>query len=390
MASTDELVKKLTEGDYEYVLKNGGKNLTKTPDDLRLINVMAIGNVRVGNYNDAISYFKRALEINAQSTATLLNYSTTLIAVKKVDEAEGTLRRLLEIEPSHPVARNYLGDVLLNKRRYKEASVVFSKLDTSDGKGKFLESLYLASRMDEFVEELEKLMKTDRTNRRVAAIATFCNAKNKSVPIYPYCPDPLRFVQRKNIRDCFPGFDGFEGNLKKEMSEIGKSWEPPNKTTVAGFQSVGQNLFESSGKSIGLLKEQILLEIREYISSHKSNKEDCSFVTEWPSKLSLYGWYVTFTGKGGHQGSHIHAESWVSGVYYVKTISRPLENEGAIKFGLSGYKYANADLPESATKVIQPNDGDLVLFPSSLFHETVPVVQNEERTVIAFDLRPAV
>jgi hypothetical protein len=32
--------------------------------------------------------------------------------------------------------------------------------------------------------------------------------------------------------------------------------------------------------------------------------------------------------------------------------------------------------------------GDIVLFPSSLFHRTIPFNSNEERICIAFDLKP--
>ena len=44
----------------------------------------------------------------------------------------------------------------------------------------------------------------------------------------------------------------------------------------------------------------------------------------------------------------------------------------------------NEELP---SKVHQPVNGDLVIFPSSLFHETIPVKQELERCVIAFDLK---
>ena len=40
--------------------------------------------------------------------------------------------------------------------------------------------------------------------------------------------------------------------------------------------------------------------------------------------------------------------------------------------------------------LIQPNDGEIVLFPSSLFHSTIPIKKNEERIVIAFDMMPLV
>ena len=63
------------------------------------------------------------------------------------------------------------------------------------------------------------------------------------------------------------------------------------------------------------------------------------------------------------------------------------EDEGAIKFGLHGYDYpiTNIDIP---TYQYSPLEGDLVLFPSSLFHKTLPFSSNDERHVIAFDIIP--
>jgi hypothetical protein len=38
--------------------------------------------------------------------------------------------------------------------------------------------------------------------------------------------------------------------------------------------------------------------------------------------------------------------------------------------------------------IASPKVGDIVLFPSSLFHRTIPFNSNEERICIAFDLKP--
>ena len=91
--------------------------------------------------------------------------------------------------------------------------------------------------------------------------------------------------------------------------------------------------------------------------------------------------------KNGYQISHIHPDGWLSGVVYLKTAS-PLNNdEGAIEFGLHGY-----DLPikdkNYPRKIFNPRAGDIVLFPSSLFHRTIPFTTNTERCVIAFDIKP--
>jgi hypothetical protein len=89
--------------------------------------------------------------------------------------------------------------------------------------------------------------------------------------------------------------------------------------------------------------------------------------------------------KNGHQTSHIHSAGCVSGVIYLKTVDDPIGHEGALEFGLHGYGYPILDdnLPR---QFFQPKKGDIVLFPSSLFHATVPVVKDTERCVIAFDL----
>jgi hypothetical protein len=39
-------------------------------------------------------------------------------------------------------------------------------------------------------------------------------------------------------------------------------------------------------------------------------------------------------------------------------------------------------------KLYLPKVGDVVFFPSSVFHRTIPFNSNEERICIAFDLKP--
>ena len=107
-------------------------------------------------------------------------------------------------------------------------------------------------------------------------------------------------------------------------------------------------------------------------------------IKHWPKKIKLSAWYVQLLKKG-YQSSHIHPSGWVSGVVYLKTIKSPIGKEGAIEFGLHGYDYP-VRTDNHVSRLHQPKDGDIVLFPSSLFHQTVPVKQDVERCVIAFDL----
>ena len=62
------------------------------------------------------------------------------------------------------------------------------------------------------------------------------------------------------------------------------------------------------------------------------------------------------------------------------------DNEGSIEFKLYGYDYPDdKNLPNL---IHSPKIFDIALFPSSLFHRTIPFSSQEERQVIAFDLVP--
>jgi hypothetical protein len=75
----------------------------------------------------------------------------------------------------------------------------------------------------------------------------------------------------------------------------------------------------------------------------------------------------------------------LSGVIYLKVVPSLENNEGAIEFGLNGATYTDDNSP----KVIhQPEAGDIVLFPSSLHHSTIPFTTDTDRIVISFDLAP--
>ena len=91
--------------------------------------------------------------------------------------------------------------------------------------------------------------------------------------------------------------------------------------------------------------------------------------------------------KAGFQKPHIHSSGWISGVFYLKMPGKIIGNEGSIAFSLHGYDYPiiRKDIPG---KEHQPKVGDLVFFPSSLFHWTIPFEADEERQCIAFDIVP--
>ena len=82
----------------------------------------------------------------------------------------------------------------------------------------------------------------------------------------------------------------------------------------------------------------------------------------------------------------MHTTGWLSGVFYIKIPKQLKANEGSINLSLQGLDYPyDKNLPNF---YYAPKPFDLILYPSSLFHYTVPFTSNEERHCIAFDVKP--
>ncbi len=98
---------------------------------------------------------------------------------------------------------------------------------------------------------------------------------------------------------------------------------------------------------------------------------------------------------GGNQAMHSHANSFISGILYL-TPSHPASNTvfirppGGFEFSFRHHTRSAAIGPYNAGKYILPeaNPGDLVLFPSFLYHE-VPRNQGEQRMTLAFNAIPS-
>jgi uncharacterized protein (TIGR02466 family) len=97
---------------------------------------------------------------------------------------------------------------------------------------------------------------------------------------------------------------------------------------------------------------------------------------------------------GGNQTLHAHANSFVSGIFYL-TPSHPgsrtvfVRPPGGFDFSFRHHTRSAAVGPYNAGKYILPEAeaGDLVLFPSYLYHE-VPRNQGDQRITIAFNAIP--
>ena len=90
----------------------------------------------------------------------------------------------------------------------------------------------------------------------------------------------------------------------------------------------------------------------------------------------LSGWGVVLS-KDGYQKRHIHPEAVVSGVIYIK-LSDECIDKSLSEGNLLLHSYQD-------DVMLTPEEGLVVLFPSYLGHETIPLSADHERICIAFN-----
>ncbi|BDU14999.1 tetratricopeptide repeat protein [Lysobacter auxotrophicus] len=111
------------------------------------------------------------------------------------------------------------------------------------------------------------------------------------------------------------------------------------------------------------------------------------FLRNVPTRYRVHVW-ATQAAERGFIDTHIHEDSWLSGAYYVE-LPPAIRDDDATHAGWIEFGRPFASLPqppEGALRRLCPKVGTLLLFPSYLFHRTLPYAGSGERISISFDL----
>ena len=336
---------------------------------------------KLNMYEKAKSCYEKAIEINKNYTTAYYNLALTFEKLSKYDEAEINYTNTLNLKPNHEEALLGRGEILIKKGKLDKALKDFDKCNSKDSRSRALVLLYELKRYDEIFKRIKKNIELDDENLKVASFSSFISNKLKRDTGHKFCKNPLEFIYNSNLSIHLNDKKKFIDKLIYELKEIQSTWEPLNKSTIKGFQS-DKNIFKNPKNNISELKSILLTEIKMYYEKFKDKK--CSFISKWPQKKNLFGWHVELKSQG-YQTAHIHPSGWLSGVIYLKVVPSKNINEGAIEFSLNGRHYSDINSPK---EIYNPKIGDIVFFPSSLHHRTIPFTSDTNRIIISFDLIP--
>jgi tetratricopeptide (TPR) repeat protein len=102
----------------------------------------------------------------------------------------------------------------------------------------------------------------------------------------------------------------------------------------------------------------------------------------------IHGIWSVWLAPGGFHTDHVHPQGWLSSAFYVELPDAVSAGgrEGWIRFGEAGIPVSPA---QSAQHWVKPEPGMLVLFPSYMWHGTVPFGGDQARLTMAMDIVPA-
>ncbi len=199
--------------------------------------------------------------------------------------------------------------------------------------------------------------------------------------------DYQRLVKSFALRPAppFPGIAEFNAAFSRELSALHRGARHPLEQSLRGGSQTEHNL-PRDNPVIAAFFAMLDAPIREYIANLR---DDASHPVDGRrgTGYRISGSWSVKLQAGGYHIDHVHPRGWLSSAYYVDLpdVSDADSRAGWLKFGEAGTGIAGCG-PEH---FVRPAAGMLVLFPSYMWHGTVPFAAGGPRVTAAFDVVPA-
>lgn len=170
------------------------------------------------------------------------------------------------------------------------------------------------------------------------------------------------------------------------LDPLHRSKSAPGDQSLRGGTQTSGALFDRPDAVIQDFRAAIVRAAEQAVAGLPDDRAH-PFLSRKSPRLGVAGsWSVRLTANG-HHIPHVHHQGWMSSAYYTRlpqSVSKADEFQGWIQFGVPP---ANLGLDLAPRRVIEPAPGRLVLFPSYLWHGTIPF-DSGDRLTAAFDFVP--
>ncbi|HET6604863.1 MAG TPA: putative 2OG-Fe(II) oxygenase [Xanthomonadaceae bacterium] len=341
---------------------------------------------------EGLAHAQRALALAPDFAGA---HELAAIILRKLDrmvEARPHARRALELQPENPDYAVLYGDLLLDGGEAAASEPVYAAaLRRSPDHPVLLRQHAIAqlllARPAPAQAQLERaLTAAPQDQRAIAHLGVALSMQGRHAPARALIGLD-RHVRAVPLAapEGFADTAAFHAALAQDIRRHSQQrFEPPGLAARRAWLS-GDLLADRTAAIVGF-EQRLTAAIADYIASLQPDPEDV-FLRAIPRRWRMHVW-ATRSDDGGRIDTHIHEESWLSGAYYVELPpglgAGPDDPAGWIEFGRP---FASLPAPPEDWIVrMRPQVGTLLLFPSYLFHRTLPYRGEGERISISFDL----
>ena len=336
---------------YSYAIKSGGHSDSLKADELELLSAAKM--------HDIVSLKLAEIELSTNSV-DLLRVKAGIIADTDMDGAVDCLMRAEKLSPTIGGLQQ-LVQLLLKQGDLKSAQA-------------YMDSAFSLSRTNQLNWALQGTIWRQNDDDRYHWLNNY---------------EEFIGVTKLSVPAGYINIEQFMDEVNHLLTPMHTFKNRPLMQTLKHGTQLPGNLLNRDLPVIKALKSIVLLGVEQYITDLRSDPNH-PFLSKKSEKFWISGsWSVKLTS-GGFHVNHVHPEGWISSSLYVKLPSTPLctdsdKNEGCIGFGQSSMLLVEKDFVE---RFVQPSVGTMVLFPSYMWHGTVPFYGDDYRLTAPLDVVP--
>jgi tetratricopeptide (TPR) repeat protein len=339
----------------------------------------------IGERARATESFERALEIAPGETELWRELITTLMHDDRFEDALDAIARAraaagphLAFDANEAVCVDELGDMAAADRLFAPLAGV----DDFNFLLRRVRHALRAGRPEEAAALAEPVLAGANGNLIAPYLALAWRMQGD--PRWAWLEGDERLVGVYDLGDALPAMAAIAARLRKLHTET----HAPLEQSVRGGTQTDGELFSRIEPEIRALRRAIVDAVERHVAQlpaqdgahpilRRDRRRQVRFAGSWSVRLQ----------GGGHHANHIHPQGWFSSAFYV-ALPEPggdrAPHAGWLELG-APQKQLGIDL--APTRLIEPKPGRLVLFPSTMWHGTIPFAAGERLTV-AFDVAP--